>query len=170
MVALGVPWASLMAQTVTNPPMREIWVQSLSREDPMEKGMATHSSIPAWRIPWTEEPGGLQYKGSPSVRHDWATTTLDILRLQHYNSNLCPIVTWFSSLCVCDLSSFYKDTNHWVWELPYIKDDILISYYISEILFPNNIIFWGSEWIFFGLYYSTYCWTPSPISLFYKNT
>ena len=70
MVALGVPWASLMAQTVTNPPMREIWVQSLSREDPMEKGMATHSSIPAWRIPWTEETGGLQYMGSPSVRHD----------------------------------------------------------------------------------------------------
>ena len=48
------------AQTVKNlPAARETWVQSLGREDPLEKGMATHSSILAWRIPWTEEPGGL---------------------------------------------------------------------------------------------------------------
>ena len=40
-------------------------------EDPLEKGMAIHSSIPAWRIPWTEEPGGLQFMGSQRVRHDW---------------------------------------------------------------------------------------------------
>jgi len=53
-----------MAQTVRNlPAMREIWVQSLSWEDPLEKGRATHSSILAWRIPWTEEPGGLQSMG-----------------------------------------------------------------------------------------------------------
>ena len=43
------------------PVMRETWVQSLDWEDPLEKGMATHSSILAWRIPWTEGPGGLQY-------------------------------------------------------------------------------------------------------------
>ena len=54
----------LMAQTVRNlPAMREIWVQSLSWEDPLERGRATHSSILAWRIPWTEEPGGLQSMG-----------------------------------------------------------------------------------------------------------
>ena len=45
------------------PAMREIWVQSLDWDDPLEKGMATHSSILAWRIPWTEEPGGLQSTG-----------------------------------------------------------------------------------------------------------
>ena len=45
-------------------------VRSLSRKDPLEKGMATHSSILAWRIPWTEEPGGLQSIGSQRVRHD----------------------------------------------------------------------------------------------------
>ena len=45
-------------------------VQSLSRKDPLEKDMATHSSILAWRIPWTEEPGGLQSMGSQRVRHD----------------------------------------------------------------------------------------------------
>ena len=55
---LKYSWASLVAQTVENPPaMWETWVQSLGREDPVEEGMATHSSILAWRIPWTEEPG-----------------------------------------------------------------------------------------------------------------
>ena len=55
--------ASLVAQLVKNPPaMQETWVRSLGREDPLEKGMATHSSLLAWRIPWTEEPGGLQFR------------------------------------------------------------------------------------------------------------
>ena len=45
-------------------------VQSLGQEDPLEEGMATHSSILAWRIPWTEEPGGLQFMGSQRIRHD----------------------------------------------------------------------------------------------------
>ena len=53
-------WASLVTQMVKNPPIiQEIKVQSLGREDPLEEGMATHSSTLAWRIPWTEEPGGL---------------------------------------------------------------------------------------------------------------
>ena len=47
-----------------------MWVQSLGGEDPLEKGMATHSSVLAWRVPWTEEPGGLQATGSQGVRHD----------------------------------------------------------------------------------------------------
>ena len=55
--------------------MQETWVQSLGREDPLEKGMAIHSSILAWRISWTEEPGGLQLVGSQRVRHNWATNT-----------------------------------------------------------------------------------------------
>ena len=63
--------ASLVAQRLKRlPAMRETWVQSLGREDPMEKEVATHSSILAWRIPWTEEPGGLQSTGSQSVGHD----------------------------------------------------------------------------------------------------
>ena len=52
------------------PAMQEMWVQSLSWEDPLEEGMATHSRILAWRIPWTEEPGGLQSMGLQRVRHD----------------------------------------------------------------------------------------------------
>ena len=55
--------------------MQETWVQSLGREDPLEKGMATHSSILAWRIPWTENPGGLQLLGLQRVGHDWVTNT-----------------------------------------------------------------------------------------------
>ena len=60
-----------MAQTGNNlPAIQETRVQSLGQEDPLEKGMATHSSILAWRIPWTEEPGGLQFVGSQRVQQD----------------------------------------------------------------------------------------------------
>ena len=60
-----------MAQTVKNlPATQETWVQSLGWEDPLEKEMATHSSILAWRIPWTEDPGRLQ--SIPSLRHNWS--------------------------------------------------------------------------------------------------
>ena len=64
----------LVAQTVKNPPamqeLQETWVPSLCRGDPLEEGMATHSSTLAWRIPWVEESGGLQTMGSQRVRHD----------------------------------------------------------------------------------------------------
>ena len=50
-----------------------MWVRSLGREDPLEEGMATHSIILSWEIPWTEEPGGLQSRGSQRVRHNLAT-------------------------------------------------------------------------------------------------
>ena len=63
--------ASLVAQTVKNlPAMWETWVQSLGWEDPLEEGMATHSTFLACRIPWTEEPGRLQSIGSQRVRHN----------------------------------------------------------------------------------------------------
>ena len=67
--------ASLVAQRIKRlPAMQETQVRSLSWEDALEKEMATHSSILAWRIPWTEEPGGLQSMGLQRVRHDWATS------------------------------------------------------------------------------------------------
>ena len=63
----GFPGSSM----VKNPPtMWETWVRSLGQEDPLEKEMATHSSILAWEIPWTEESGGLRSMGSQRVRHD----------------------------------------------------------------------------------------------------
>ena len=66
-------WASLVVQSVKNlPVMWETWVLSFGWKDPLEEGMATHSSIHAWRIPWTEELGGLQSRWSQRVGHDWA--------------------------------------------------------------------------------------------------
>ena len=71
-----IPGASLVAQLVKNlPAVQETWVWSLGWEDPLEKQMETHSSILAWKISWTEEPGGLQSMGSQRVRHDWATNS-----------------------------------------------------------------------------------------------
>ena len=64
-------WAFLVAQIVKNlSVMQETWVQSLDREDPLEKRMTTHSNILAWRIPWTEEPGRLQSMGLQRSGHD----------------------------------------------------------------------------------------------------
>ena len=64
-------WASLVAHSVKNlPAVQETWVRSLGWEDPLEKEMATHSSILAWKISWTEEPGGLQSMGSQRAGDD----------------------------------------------------------------------------------------------------
>ena len=76
---------SLVAQIVKNlPAVRETQVQSLSQKDALEKGRASHSSILAWRIPWTEEPGGLQSMGSPRAGHNEApgVGTIPILKGQ----------------------------------------------------------------------------------------
>ena len=67
---------SLVTQLVKNlPAVQATWVRSLDQEVPLEKGIATHSSILAWKIPWTKEPGGLQSMESQTVQHDWATNT-----------------------------------------------------------------------------------------------
>ena len=68
---LNMDMGFLAAQMVKNPPaMQETWVRSLGREDPLEKGMATHSSIPTWRVPVTEEPSRLQSMGLQRVEHN----------------------------------------------------------------------------------------------------
>ena len=70
-VSYVTSWAFLVAQMVKYlSAMQETQVRSLGREDPLEKGMAAHSSILAWEIPWTAEPGGLQSTGSQRVGHD----------------------------------------------------------------------------------------------------
>ena len=84
------------------PTMWETPVRSLGREDPLEKEMATHCSIHAWKIPRTEEPGGLQSLGSQRVRHDWATSLslcifiIVILNFQSHNSNNRRVVLMLS--------------------------------------------------------------------------
>ena len=70
-VLFASPGASLVAQMVKNLlAMQESWVRFLDREDPLEKGMATHSSILAWEIPWIQEPGGLHFTQSQRVGHN----------------------------------------------------------------------------------------------------
>ena len=79
--------ASLVAQTVKNlSAMQETQVWSLGWEDPLQTGIATHSSILAWRIPWTEEPGWPQCMGSQRVRHNWVTISLS-LSLSHTHTH-----------------------------------------------------------------------------------
>ena len=74
--------ASLVAQMLKDmPAAQETWVWSLGWEDPLGKEMATCFSILAWRIPWTEEPGGLQSMGSQRVEHDWMTNTCTLLNI-----------------------------------------------------------------------------------------
>ena len=68
-VCSGLPWW-LRRYSERLPTTQETWVQSLGREDLLEKEMATHSSILAWKIPWMEEPGRLQFMGSRRVGHD----------------------------------------------------------------------------------------------------
>ena len=76
---------SFLAQRLKHlPAMRETWVLSLGQEDPLEKEMATYSSILAWRIPWREESGGLQSMGWQRVGHDWATSLSVIFMNLHF--------------------------------------------------------------------------------------
>ena len=73
-----------MAQSKKNlPAMQETWVRSLGPEDPLEKGMATHSSVLAWRIPWTEQPGGLQSVGTQRAGHDRVINTFFSSNVEH---------------------------------------------------------------------------------------
>ena len=81
--------------TAKNPlAMQETWVQSLGWEDPPEEDLATHSSVLAWRIPWTEEPGGLQYMRSQRIGHDWSDVAQHLGRDGETHS-------WWKCACVC---------------------------------------------------------------------
>ena len=97
--------ASLVAQRLKRlPAMQETWVWSLGWEDPLEKEMATHSSILAWRIPWTEEPGGLQSTGWQRIEHDWAISlSLSFMTndVEHLFTGWWAILLWGN---VCSVS------------------------------------------------------------------
>ena len=99
----GIIRAFLVAQTVTNlPAMWESQVWSLGWEDPLEKAMATHSSILVWRIPQTEEHGGLQSMGSQRVRNNWAT--------YHFTPQIMCIVDPWTMLVWIAQVHLYTDT------------------------------------------------------------
>ena len=87
--------SSLVAQRIKHlPAMQETRVQSLGWEDPLEKEMATHTSSLAWRIPWTEEPGRLQFTGSQRVGHDLATSFHEKESITEYLKQKNESVSW----------------------------------------------------------------------------
>ena len=101
--------ASLVVQRLKHlPAMSKTWVRFLVREDPLEKEMATHSSILAWRIPWREEPGRLQSTGSQRVGHNWATSLS--LSLSKGKSGL---VKWICRLIILQSGSEGSLPNTW---------------------------------------------------------
>ena len=145
----GLKWdsqigASLVTQTVKNlPAMWETQVQSLDQEDPLAKGMATHSSILAWRIPWTEEPGGLHSIGSQRVRHDWATNTHECMHA-HTHTHTHTHRSW-------DLPPSTVGNQRlrrmWFWAL---KTLWLVKWILSPVLFENQKDKW--MWLFFNVF------------------
>ena len=116
--------------------MSEKWVRSLDQEDSLEEGMATHSSVLAWRIPWTEEPGGLQSMGTPRVRHDWAHTHTqsdkELLRtslvIQRLRIRLPVQGPWVQSLMqedpTCLRAAKHMWHNCWAWALSRARADM----------------------------------------------
>ena len=83
-------WASLVAHMVRNlPAMKKPLVRALGWEEPLEKRMVTHSSIRAWRIPWTEEYGGLQSMGSQRVGHNWVTNAHTQWTINNWHFPIC---------------------------------------------------------------------------------
>ena len=118
-------WASLVAQRLKClPAMRETWVQSLGQEDPLEKKMATHSSILAWRIPWMEEPGGLQSMESQRFGHNWATS------LPHRISAISHL--WKIVIVLFLLSNFDAFHLYLVW---------LLQQGVPFLILPNSLCF-----------------------------
>ena len=109
-----------MAQRLKRlPEMQETRVPTLGWEDPLEKEMATHSSILAWRIPWTEEPGGLQSTGLQRVGHDWATSRhFNLLESQCYYFQSTVLLTLFLSFTFCFANFFISVLFKYIFVLP----------------------------------------------------
>ena len=134
-------WASLVAHMVKNlPAMKETQVPSLGQEDPLEKGMTTHSSILVWRISWTEEPGRLQFMGSQRIRHNWVTNTFNfntyrepiyemyafIRYINKYKHKIhqCSLIRSYKNPCKSDTLSGHN--MNWTWK-------ILLTYLVGAV-------------------------------------
>ena len=123
--------------------MQEMWVPSLVREDPLEKEMATHSSILAWKIPWTEEPGRLQSVGSQRVGHDWAESWSSQARVEdegdrtqgcfsrehliHSTDRLAEFRLWTKELLTSQADSWQGYFNWKASCLPYLNQHLYLA-------------------------------------------
>ena len=134
-------WTELMALVVKNLPATtgdvKMWIQFLGREDPLEEGMATHSSVLTWRIQWTEEPGGLQSMGSQRVGHDWSDSMckhiLGKYMLMNIISSSCTdllIIVWCPTLSFC--MAFVLKSTFFLYEYCY-PNFLVISIYMNCI-------------------------------------
>ena len=116
----------VLSQTVKNlPATRETRVQSLGQEDLLEKGMATHFSILAWRISWTEEPGGLQSVGSQRVRHNWRTNAFTFSNMTTGYLRV-GIMTFFFVQC-CNMNS-QPNIEQEIWMIACLNNRYIIVY------------------------------------------
>ena len=119
--------------------VQETWVWSLGQEDPLEEGMATHSSILAWRIPWTEEPGGLQCMGLQRVRHDWVMSCCCVFPKRYLQccSHFLPAAPQIKS-----------GQTSWV-QYSFTNSDLGFSFYriLSTVQNLRNICnLWNTKW------------------------
>ena len=105
-LTLGIPRGSAVKNLPVMQNTQETWIGPQDWEDPPEEGMATHSRILAWRIPWTEEPGRLQSMGSQRVRHDWATE--HTCTQSHFKTQACltdhVASPWVAQITCCEAS------------------------------------------------------------------
>ena len=122
------------------PAMWETWVQSLGREDPLEKEVATYSSILAWRVQRMEEPGGLQSMGSQRVTHNWATSlslsfSFICKAMTLSNSFKKPNLLLISQQIELSGGKKYKFLSHNLWKRKYFKMlEILVLFIITDHL------------------------------------
>ena len=129
--------------------MQETQVQSLSWEDPLEKEMAAHSSTLAWRIPWTEEPGGLQSAGSQRVGHDWATSlthslTHSVIKKKKGNILELYVLIWFGSK-IFNQAYIFMCTCVYVCDYCCFQLLLRIKYALFSVLFIHFGIFLREE-------------------------
>ena len=134
---------SLVTPTVKNlPAMQETWVQSLDQEDPLEMGMATHSSVLAWKIGWADEPGGLQSMGSQRVGH-WVTNTFTFNEIMYLDNDhqwiQNPMESWLETLECISPKEKCLDIKC-LWSEATEKHNRGTQQYLGGILARENVI------------------------------
>ena len=130
-----------MAQMVKNPPtMQKTWVQSLGQEDPLEKGMAIHSSILAWKTQWTEEPGGLRSTGSQRVRYELVTNSTKTPKhspgptvISTAPASIQPVFFENCCICRCILDASAEGEVLHVHFLLHHLDSLLLKSFLKQI-------------------------------------